>query len=183
MKMKRSIIAIAGAVALTAVAVSAPVASAKAPRNEETARGCANGHVPASVNGQSSRALRSTRAGDAFIWHNRQGWHFRVRHNNAIKMTFTGTIKTNDGKAIDARAYRLEASHGDVFSVSADKTTVTFLFNNFGGLDGLDMNMHCSGNVTFDLSVNAVAMNPDRIHLGRRRIEAFSNPLTIQRRL
>ena len=102
-----------------------------------------------------------------------------MRHNNATKMTFTGTIKTNDGKAIDARAYRLEAKHGDTFSVSADKTTVTFLFNNFGALDGLDMNMHCSGNVTFDLSVNAAPMNPDRIHLGRHRIEAFSNPLTI----
>ena len=118
------------------------------------------------MNGQSSRALRSTRAGDAFIWHNRNGWHFRVRHNNRTKMTFTGTIKTNDGKPIDARAYRLEAKHGDTFSVSADKTTVTFLFNNFGALDGLDMNMHCSGSVTFDLSVNAAPMNPDRIHLG-----------------
>ncbi len=179
--MKRSMIAIAGAVALTAAA--APVASAKAPANEETAHGCATGHVPNSVQGQTSRAFRSTRVGDAFIWHNRNGWHFRVRHNNATKMTFTGTIKTNDGKPINARAYRLEASHGDTFSVSADKTTVTFLFNNFGGLDGLDMNMHCSGNVTFDLSVNAAPMNPDRIHLGRRRIEAFSNPLTIQRRM
>src|SRR4051794_3960193 len=56
MEMKRSMIAIAGAVAMTAMA--APVASAKAPANEETARGCATGHVPASVNGQSSRALR-----------------------------------------------------------------------------------------------------------------------------
>ncbi len=179
--MKRSMIAIAGAVALTAMA--APVASAKAPANEETARGCATGHVPNSVNGQSGRALRSTRAGDAFIWHNRNGWHFRVRHNNATKMTFTGTIKTNDGKPINARAYRLEASHGDTFTLSADKTTVTFLLNNFGGLDGLDMNMHCSGSVTFDIAVNAVAINPDRIHLGRKRIEAFSSPLTIQRRM
>jgi hypothetical protein len=179
--MKRSMIAIAGAIALTAAA--APVATARTPANEEPARGCATGHVPNAVQGQSGRAFRSTRVGDAFIWHNRNGWHFRVRHNNTTKMTFTGTIKTNDGKPIGARGYRLEASHGDTFSVSADKTTVTFLFNNYGGLDGLDMNMHCSGNVTFDLSVNAVPMNPDRIHLGRRRIEAFSNPLTIQRRL
>ena len=179
--MKRSMIAIAGAVVLTAAV--APVASARTPATEEAPRGCATGHVPSSVQGQSGRALRSTAAGDAFVWHNRNGWHFRVRHNTSTKMTFTGTIKTNDGKAIDARAYRLEASHGDTFSVSADKTTLTFLFNNYGALDGLDMNMHCSASVTFDLSVNAAPMNPDRIHLGRRRIEAFSNPLTIERRI
>jgi hypothetical protein len=180
MNMKRSIIAIAGVVALTAAA--APGASAKALRAEETARGCATGHVPGAVQNQSNRALRSTRFGDAFIWHNRIGWHLRVRHNNRTKMTFTGTVKTNDGKPIDARAYRLEAKHGDVFSVSADKTTLTFLFNNFGALDGLDMNLHCSASVTFSLSANAAPMNPDRIHLGKHRIEAFTNPLTIDRR-
>jgi uncharacterized membrane protein len=181
MTMKRSMIAIAGALALAAAA--APAASAKAPAPEETAaRGCAAGHVPGSVQNQSRRALRSTRAGDAFVWHNRNGWHLRVRHNTSTKMTFTGTIKTNDGKPIDVRGYRLEKQHGDVFSVSADKTTVTFLFNNYGGLDGLDMNMHCSASVTFTLSVGTALMNPDRIHLGRKRIEAFSNPLTIERR-
>ena len=42
-----------------------------------------------------------------------------------------------------------------MFSVSADKTTVTFLFNNYGGLDGLDLNMHCSASVTFTLSSSA----------------------------
>ena len=179
--MKRSMIAIAGAVALTAAA--APVASARVPAPEETAkRGCAAGHVPASLQGQSSRALRATRAGDAFVWHNRNGWHLRVRHAARTKMTFTGTIKANDGKPIDVRAYRLEAAHGDTFTLSADKTMVTFLFNNYGGLDGLDMNMHCSASVTFSLSVGDVLMNPDRIHLGRKRIEAFTNPLTIDRR-
>ena len=181
LKMKRSMIAIAGAIALTAAA--APIASGEARGPEETAtRGCAAGHVPASVQGQSSRALRATRAGDAFVWHNRNGWHLRVRHAASTKMTFTGTIKTNDGKPIDVRAYRLEASHGDTFSLSADRTTVTFLFNNYGALDGLDLNMHCSASVTFSLSVSDTLMNPDRIHLGRKRIEAFTNPLTIDRR-
>jgi hypothetical protein len=181
--MKRSMIAIVGAVALTAAA--APAASAKAPpAPEETApAGCATGHVPAAVQGQSGRAMRATRAGDVWIWHNRAGWHLRARHHGSTKLTFTGTIKTNDGKPIDVRAFHLEPQHGDVFSVSADKTTVTFLFNNFGGYDGLDMNMHCSGSVTFSLSASAVLMNPDRIHLGRKRIEAFSNPLTIERRI
>ena len=139
--------------------------------------------MPASVNGQSSRALRSTRAGDALIWHNRQGWHLRVRHNSATKLTFTGTIKTNDGKADRRpRVPPREACTATCSRVSADKTIVTFLFNNYGGLDGLDMNMHCSGNVTFDAVRQRGAMNPDRIHLGRHRIEAFSNPLTIERR-
>jgi hypothetical protein len=181
MKMKRSMIAIAGAVALTAVA--APVASAKAPAAEETsANSCAAGHVPSSVNGMTSRALRATRAGDVWIWHNRNGWHLRARHHGSTKLTFTGTIKSNDGKALDVRAFRLEKKHGDVFSVSADKTTVTYLFNNYGGYDGIDFNAHCSASLTFTLSASAALMNPDRIHLGKRRTEAFSNPLTIERR-
>ncbi len=178
--MKRSMIAIAGAVALTAAA--APAASAKAPAPEETGKGCAAGHVPSSVNGMTSRALRPTRAGDAWIWHNRNGWHLRARHHGSTKLTFTGTIKSNDGKPLSVRAFKLEKKHGDVFSVSADKTTVSFLFNNYGGYDGIDINAHCSASLTFTLSANAALMNPDRIHLGKRRIEAFTNPLTIERR-
>lgn len=179
--MKRSMIAIAGAVALTAGA--APVASARVPAAEEASTtSCAAGHVPSSVNGMTGRVLRATRAGDVWIWHNRNGWHLRARHHGKAKVTFTGTIKANDGKALDVRAFHLEKKHGDVFSVSADTTTVTYLFNNYGGYDGLDINAHCSGSLTFTLSASAALMNPDRIHLGKRRTEAFTNPLTIERR-
>lgn len=182
--MKRSMFAVPAALALAAAAAVVPGATARtpAPAPEETAHGCAAGHVPGAVQNQSSRALRATRAGDAWVWHNRAGWHLRVRHNSRTKLTFTGTITSNDGKPITARAYHLEKKHGDTFSVAADKKMVTFLFNNYGGLDGLDLNMHCSASVTFSLSVAGAAMNPDRIHLGRGRIAAFTNPLTIDRR-
>ena len=134
------------------------------------------------VQNQTGRALRATRAGDVWIWHNRDGWHLRLRHQGSTKLTFTGTIKSNDGKALDVRGFRLEKKHGDMFSVSADKTTVTFLFNNYGGFDGIDLNMHCSASVTFSLSAANAVMNPDRIHLGKARIAAFTSPVTIDRR-
>lgn len=183
MKIRTALLGVTTAVT-AAAAIAVPMAGAKAPAvaNEETAAGCAAGHVPGAVQNQSGRPLRATRAGDAWIWHNRNGWHLRVRHKGSAKFTFTGTITSNDGKPIDVRAYRLEAKHGDTFSVSADKTQVTFLFNNYGALDGLDMNMHCSASVTFALSAAGAVMNPDRIHLGKARIAAFTSPVTIDRR-
>ena len=182
--MKRSMFAVPAALALAAAAAVVPgaVARTPAPAAEEPAHGCAAGHVPGAVQNQSGRTMRATRAGDAWIWHNRNGWHLRLRHKGKAKFTFTGTITSNDGKPIDARGYRLEKKHGDTFTVSADKKMVTFLFNNFGGLDGLDLNMHCSASVTFSLSAAGSVMNPDRIHLGRHRIAAFTSPLTIDRR-
>jgi len=182
--MKRTMFAVPAAVAIAAAVAVVPGATARtpAPPPEETAHGCAAGHVPGAVQNQSGRALRATRAGDAWIWHNRAGWHLRLRHRGSAKFTFTGTITSNDGKPISARAFRLEPKHGDTFTVSADRKMVTFLFNNFGGLDGLDLNMHCSANVTFALSAAGKVMNPDRIHLGRARIAAFTSPVTIERR-
>ena len=182
--MKRTMFAVPAAVAIAAAVAVVPGATAGTPSmpNEETGHGCAAGHVPGAVQNQSGRALRATRAGDAWIWHNRNGWHLRLRHKGSAKFTFTGTITSNDGKPIDARGFRLEPKHGDTFTVSADKKMVTFLFNNFGGLDGLDLNMHCSANVTFSLSAAGNLMNPDRIHLGKARIAAFTSPVTIERR-
>jgi hypothetical protein len=182
--MKRMMFAVPAAVAIAAAVAVVPGATARtpAPAPEETVHGCAAGHVPGAVQNQSSRAMRATRAGDAWIWHNRAGWHLRLRHKGSAKFTFTGTITSNDGKPISARAFHLEPKHGDTFTVSADKKMVTFLFNNFGGIDGLDLNMHCSANVTFSLSAAGKLMNPDRIHLGRARIAAFTSPVTIERR-
>ena len=180
---RKSMLAVPAALALAAAVAVVPGATAgPSVPAEEPAHGCAAGHVPGAVQNQSGRTMRASRAGDAWIWHNRNGWHLRLRHKGAAKFTFTGTITSNDGKPIDARGYRLEAKHGDTFTVSADKKTVTFLFNNFGGLDGLDLNMHCSASVTFSLSAATAVMNPDRIHLGKARIAAFTSPVTIDRR-
>ncbi len=180
--MNRSIIAL-GAIAL--VAATAPTASAVTPPEETRVAPCATGHLPSAVKGNpGSRAMRRvTRAGDAFIYHNGAGWHLRMRHRGSDKLTFTGTIRTNDGKEINPSAYRLEPGHGDEFTLGPDKTSLTFTFNNYGGIDGLDMTMNCSADVTFELSADGSEMNPDRIHLGRRRIEALTNPVTIERRL
>ena len=182
--MKRSMFAVPAALALAAAAAVVPGATARtpAPAPEETRTA-----APPATCRERSRTSPAGRCARRVPGMRGSGTTGRAgtcasATTARTKLTFTGTITSNDGKPITARAYHLEKKHGDTFSVSADKKMVTFLFNNYGGLDGLDLNMHCSASVTFSLSVAGAAMNPDRIHLGRGRIAAFTNPLTIDRR-
>lgn len=164
----------AGLAALAAFGTS----TAAAHSSDRDGRACTNGRVPVEVRGNPG-AIRATEAGDAYIFHNRRGWHLRMRHKGSDELIFTGTISTGDGKKVAWRGFRLE-SHDSVL-LSPDKTSLTFQFKNYGHIDGLDLRMNCSAKVTFDLQVAGAAMAPERIHLGRNRVAASSNPITFDR--
>jgi hypothetical protein len=174
MKAARSTVAIAAGVAALAAFGSG---SAMAGTSHHGAR-CATGDLPAGVIGNPG-AIRATAAGDAYIWHNGNGWHLRVRHAGSSKLVFTGTIATGDGKTIRYHRHRLERN--DTVALSPDRTSLTFTMNNYGHVDGLDLKMDCSAKVTFDLKVAGTQMTTDRIHLGRARVDALASPVVIER--
>src|ERR1700689_3353773 len=80
-----------------------------------------------------------------YMWHD-NGWHIRVTHRTTNKRTFAGQLTTG-GTFTGVKPVQLEKS--DTFSVSADKHAITFLFKNYGAIDGLDFFTHCAPSITF----------------------------------
>lgn len=138
---------------------------------------CASGHVPRWVKLAPPRFIATPR-GDVWIWHN-NGWHIRVKHRGTNHVVFAGSITVAD-QLMNYRAYRLEAN--DSVTLSGDSKRIDFTFNNYGRLDGIDINAHCASQISFDITVGGVSINPDKVHLGKHRLSALTVPVVISRR-
>ena len=64
---------------------------------------------------------------------------------------------------------------------SADRRTTAFRLVNHGGIDGLDFTPRCSERVTFTLTVNGRAIDPQKIHLGGDDSHPAASTFTISR--
>jgi hypothetical protein len=178
MKLTRTTAVLAATVGVAAVAggSSTALATNPTPPPKDPAQ-CASGHVPRWVRGNPGR-LAATRAGDVWIWQ-ANGWHIRVRHHGTAKMVFGGEVTVAD-QLMTFKPFRLEKN--DSVTLSGDSKTLDFTFNNYGHIDGIDINAHCASQITFTLTVNGVAINPDRVHLGHSRLAALTVPVVISRR-
>jgi hypothetical protein len=119
-------------------------------------------------------------AGDAaadYIWHDATGWHLRVTHQNDHHQVWTGVITTN-GVLSDA-AVKLEKN--DRFAVGPDKHAITFSFNNYGGIDGLDFRTHCATGIRFDLRADGAPVNPTEVLVGHGGRNPAKIPFAIRR--
>src|SRR5262249_35924579 len=97
------------------------------------------------------------------VWHDFSGWHVRVTHATLKDRTFSGAIHTG-GQLLDVKAIRLEAN--DSVKVSADKKTVLFRFNNYGGVDGFDFRTHCAPRLEMGFLSDGVLVPANRIAIG-----------------
>jgi hypothetical protein len=91
---------------------------------------------------------------------------------------FSGTL-TTDGSFDDVTTIALEK--GDTYSVSPDKHTLTFTFNNGGDLDGLSFVPTCGSTITFDLGIKSAPASTSRINVGVPSTNPSSNPFTFTR--
>ena len=140
-------------------------------RSDETA--CSTGVLPSDVLGKPA-ALVAGAAQGTYIYNN-GSWHLRVTHpKNAATdpLVFSGVI-TSD-RPMTIHRFRLERS--DVVALSKDRKTLTYLFYNYGGLDGLDIDTHCAPNVTFNTSVGNAQEPTSEIFLGAAGAHPATNP-------
>ena len=124
------------ALAATSVVATTGVAAAKS----TAAKTCAqktDDRWPARVHGRPAGIDPNTTAA-TYMWHDSSGWHIRVTHRTTNLKSFSGQLTTT-GTFVNAKPVRLEKN--DTFVVSADKHTVTFLFKNYGKIDGVNF-MH-----------------------------------------
>ena len=132
---------------------------------------------PAWTQGQPANINPFTAAG-VYMWHDVNGWHIRVTHHTDSLRTFSGQLITS-GTFANVKAVQLEA--GDAFAVSANHHTVSFLFTNYGHIDGLDFMTHCAPSITFAYQSDGVTVPPGRIAIGHAGAHPPTDPFTIAR--
>ena len=138
-----------------------------------------DGHWPSYVNGRPAGIDPHT-TGAIYMWHDSDGWHIRVTHKTNNKRTFSGQITTG-GKLVGVKPVRLEK--GDKFVVSADRHTVSFLFKNFGRIDGLNFRTACAPSLSFGFQSDGKTSPASRIVIGKNAAHPPSNPFVISRSL
>lgn len=175
MSTARTLATAAAAVSLGAVALLPTAAGAATPTDTARDRGCATGSLPTEVRGGSFVKAGSEAA--QTVWHDGRGWHLRVTKPGRERLVFSGTITTSEPMRYTPR--RLEKK--DRVLLSSDRRTLSFRFNNFGKIDGLDFVANCSSSVTFSLQTGDAQTPLDRIDLGRSKVSPTSNPFTITR--
>jgi len=156
--------------AASAVAILAPAAVFAT----EPTTPCPDTHWPAAVQGKPTNLTAGARGGDYF-WHDKNGWHLRVTHHGTRKVVFTGRIVSST--PIKVTGVLLEKK--DAFSLSADKKTLTYRFNNYGKIDGLNFTTACAQRLRLSGSMNGSKLPISRVWLGARHVHPLSNPFVV----
>jgi hypothetical protein len=177
----------ASALATLAALVGAPTAfadtttaspSSGAPAVTDDTVGCADGRLPAVIEGAPS-SYHAGAARGAWIWHGTSGYALRVTHPQDGKLVeFTGSVVAE--RPIQVKAVQLEQN--DHYWLSSDHLTLYFAFANYGHTDGIDFRADCSAKVTFAVRADADLLSPARVRLGAGAVAALSNPFTVERR-
>jgi hypothetical protein len=163
--------AISAVLAASAVAILAPAAVFA---TEPTTPACPDTHWPAAVQGKPTNLKAGARGGDYF-WHDKNGWHLRVTHAGTRKVVFTGKIVSST--PIKVTGVLLEKK--DAFTLSADKKTLTYKFNNYGHIDGLNFTTACAQHLSIRGSMAGKKLPVTRIWLGVRHVHPLSNRFVV----
>jgi hypothetical protein len=161
-------------VATSLIATSAPVA-AKAAKTSCSV--VTDDKWPSWVQGRPS-GINPLTTSHIYMWHDSSGWHIRATHRTTNRKTFSGQLSTR-GTFAKVHAVRLEK--GDQFQVSKDGHNITFLFKNYGHIDGVDFRTRCAPSVSFAFQSDGRTAPPNRIVIGKKGVHPRSNPFTISR--
>ncbi len=160
---------LAGSAATIALA---PAASADEPGATTCLPANAPDMFPAAVDGAPGRSPGVS------VWRSDNVWHVRVTHNSLHDRTFSGVIHTR-GTVSDVAAVRLERN--DHVKVGADKRTIAFRFNNYGGIDGLNFTTSCAPSVQFGFLSDGHRVPPKKIAIGADDHHPEHDPFVIRR--
>ena len=135
---------------------------------------CPDTHWPAAVQGRPINLHAGSRGADYF-WHDKNGWHLRVTHHGSRKVVFSGRIVSST--PISVTGVKLEK--WDSFKLSEDKLTLTYRFNNYGHIDGLDFKTDCSQHLRIAGKMGGKHLPVGRIVLGKHHAHPLSNPFVV----
>jgi len=118
-----------------------------------------------------------------YMWHYAKGgWGLRVSHprlpGKANHVTFTGTIST---AGTFGNVKRVDLEKNDTVTVGSNGHTLTFDFNNYGGVDGVDFTTTCTPGLKVELKADGGRVQTKYIHLGANDTHPGANPFLIRR--
>jgi hypothetical protein len=174
---------------LTAAGVSAAglvggvvaAAPAGAATPAPTQAGCPTGQLPSSILGNPQ--VKPGMTGGAYIGHGtgasseKIGYGLAVTHAGHQVSVFTGKITAS----APITYTRVMDERHDIIRLSPDHKTLTFLFVNYGYLDGVAFRADCAKTVTFSVAANGHELPTSRVYLGAQRVHPTSNPFTVER--
>lgn len=149
-----------------------------APASASTASSCDRTPWEAKVQGAPAGFGAGSRSGD-YLWHDTHGFHLRVTHGtNHDRRVYTGLIHSS--AALRMERVRLEGS--DRATLSRDRRTITFVFANYGYVDGVNFHTDCASALSVSrLNVGNRALPPTQVYLGARRAHPAHVPFTVHR--
>jgi hypothetical protein len=145
------------------------------------ATGCATGQLPAAILGDPQ--VKAGQTGGVYIGHGtganseKVGYGLAVTHVGHAPVVFTGKITAS----APITAMKVRDERDDIIRLSPDHKTLTFLFVNYGGIDGVVFRADCAKTVNFSLAANGHELPPTHVFLGAQRVHPTSNPFTIER--
>ncbi|HVA44244.1 MAG TPA: hypothetical protein VNF50_12240 [Acidimicrobiales bacterium] len=118
-----------------------------------------------------------------YLWHyTKGGWGLRVSHprlpGKANHVDFTGTIST---AGTFGNVKRIDLEKNDSVTVGSNGHTLTFDFNNYGGIDGVDFTTTCTPGLKVELKADSGRVQTSYIHLGTNESHPGANPFLIRR--
>ena len=134
-------------------------------------------HWPSWVQGRPSGIDPRTTAA-VYMWHDGDGWHIRVTHHSTNLRTFSGQLVTS-GAFANVQAVHLEKS--DQLQQSSDHHSITFLFKNYGYIDGLNFHTHCAPSIQFAFQSDGKTAPASKIVIGNNGVHPSGDPFVISR--
>jgi len=116
--------------------------------------------------------------GGDYLWHDAKGFHLRVTHKGTEKVVFAGVITSPVPMGMEP----VKLEKGDVATLSKDKKTITYKFNDFGFVDGIDFHTACAPWLRVSgLTANGKKLPTGRVFLGAHRKHPSAIPFVIHR--
>ena len=134
-------------------------------------------HWPAVVQGRPS-GINPFTTGATYMWHDGDGWHIRVTHHTNNMRSFSGQLSTS-GTFANVKPVHLEKS--DQFQVSSDGHSITFLFKNYGHIDGLNFHTRCAPSISLSFQSDGSESPPSKIVIGHTNAHPPTDPFVVSR--
>jgi hypothetical protein len=179
-RMSIAATSVVGALAGGAI-IASPAGAASATPSPSTAPACSTGQLPASILGNPN--VKAGQTAGVYIGHGTgtaaelTGYGLAVTHPGTKTEVFTGTITAS----APITAVKVRDEKHDVIRLSADHRTLTYLFVNHGGIDGVLFRADCAKTVRFSSGVDGKLLPPTHVFLGAQRVHPTSNPFTVER--
>ena len=173
-------IAVGAAITLAGFAASTAAGAATTRASATPNRTCLGNHDdewPDWVTGQPA-GYQAGADGGVYLWHDATGWNVRVTHKTDDRLYVSGTILTS-GVFDNVQGVALERN--DHFTVSPDRHAITFRFNNYGHIDGLDFTTHCAPALLLNFGADGHELPANRVVIGHDDTHPDTDPFTIWR--